>query len=307
MPYRRQACAAYRRREAAIKGKIRVRLPEGGRGRRGLFPCRLSRGACRPGRRWISTGWRRRAGAFRRRADDDPGTREAPFWLEGDDRFTVDGKLAIHGTGSEDFFNCGWYALEGRLNGPAAYPTHGFPIYRSPEKEVWQAAAYRWNVADPVPYSSSISAGIEHGGENQFEADYRAGVFWYAQEPTRALVKARYLFATDLRGEPVHVRTPIRVRAGPADLRRREGEGVLRRFPGFRRRLGASVRADDAGLHASLAGRHALHLSEHHGDCCPGSTVYVRAKGLDAYHAEIMSKGYPNMRPGVEETAVEHA
>lgn len=45
-----------------------------------------------------------------------------------------------------------------------------------------------------------------------------------------------------------------------------------------------------------------LHLSEHHGDCCPGSTVYVRAKGLDAYHAEIMSKGYPSMRPGVEET-----
>ena len=46
-----------------------------------------------------------------------------------------------------------------------------------------------------------------------------------------------------------------------------------------------------------------LHLSEHHGDCCPGSTVYVRVKGLDAYHAEIMSKGYPSMRPGVEETA----
>jgi uncharacterized glyoxalase superfamily protein PhnB len=46
----------------------------------------------------------------------------------------------------------------------------------------------------------------------------------------------------------------------------------------------------------------ALHLSEHHGDCCPGSTVYVRAKGLDAYHAEIMAKGYPNMRPGIEET-----
>ncbi|APW60053.1 glyoxalase superfamily protein [Paludisphaera borealis] len=45
-----------------------------------------------------------------------------------------------------------------------------------------------------------------------------------------------------------------------------------------------------------------LHLSEHHGDCCPGSTVYVRAKGLDAYHAEITSKGYPYMRPGVEET-----
>lgn len=46
----------------------------------------------------------------------------------------------------------------------------------------------------------------------------------------------------------------------------------------------------------------ALHLSEHHGDCCPGSTVYVRANGLDAYHAEIMAKGDTNMRPGIEET-----
>jgi len=45
-----------------------------------------------------------------------------------------------------------------------------------------------------------------------------------------------------------------------------------------------------------------LHLSEHHGDGCPGSTIYIRAKGLVAYHGEIMSKGYPAMRPGVEET-----
>lgn len=45
-----------------------------------------------------------------------------------------------------------------------------------------------------------------------------------------------------------------------------------------------------------------LHLSEHHGDSCPGSTVYVRSKGLEAFHAEIMSKGYPHMRPGVEKT-----
>jgi len=46
----------------------------------------------------------------------------------------------------------------------------------------------------------------------------------------------------------------------------------------------------------------ALHLSEHHGDCCPGSTVYVRTNGIDGYHAEITSKGYPYLRPGVETT-----
>lgn len=45
-----------------------------------------------------------------------------------------------------------------------------------------------------------------------------------------------------------------------------------------------------------------LHLSEHHGDCCPGSTAFLRVTGLDAYHAEITAKGYGHLRPGVERT-----
>jgi len=48
-------------------------------------------------------------------------------------------------------------------------------------------------------------------------------------------------------------------------------------------------------------GRLVLHLSEHHGDACPGSTVFVRLTGLDAYHREITAKGYPYMRPGIEQ------
>src|SRR5262245_26530009 len=45
-----------------------------------------------------------------------------------------------------------------------------------------------------------------------------------------------------------------------------------------------------------------LHLTEHHGDCCPGSTVFVWMTGLDDYHREITSKGYTFLRPGVERT-----
>lgn len=45
-----------------------------------------------------------------------------------------------------------------------------------------------------------------------------------------------------------------------------------------------------------------LHLSEHHGDCCPGSTVFLRVTGLDAYHREITARGYGFMRPAVEPT-----
>ena len=43
-----------------------------------------------------------------------------------------------------------------------------------------------------------------------------------------------------------------------------------------------------------------LHLSEHHGDACPGSTVTVQTTGLDEYHREITTKGYRFMRPGIE-------
>ena len=46
----------------------------------------------------------------------------------------------------------------------------------------------------------------------------------------------------------------------------------------------------------------ALFLSEHHGDGTPGSAVFVWMTGLSGFHAEITAKGYPYMRPGIEET-----
>jgi hypothetical protein len=45
-----------------------------------------------------------------------------------------------------------------------------------------------------------------------------------------------------------------------------------------------------------------LHLTEHYGDCCPGSTVFLPVTGLDEYHREISAKGYGFMRPAVEPT-----
>ena len=45
-------------------------------------------------------------------------------FLEGDDQITVDGQVVGHGAGTEDFFNSGWYFL----NGPYWLPTHGAPI-----------------------------------------------------------------------------------------------------------------------------------------------------------------------------------
>ncbi|MDB5343491.1 MAG: glyoxalase/bleomycin resistance/extradiol dioxygenase family protein [Schlesneria sp.] len=45
-----------------------------------------------------------------------------------------------------------------------------------------------------------------------------------------------------------------------------------------------------------------LHLSEHHGDCCPGSTIFVEMTGIEAFHAELGTKKYKYLRPGIETT-----
>ena len=45
-----------------------------------------------------------------------------------------------------------------------------------------------------------------------------------------------------------------------------------------------------------------FHLSEHHGDCCPGSTVFASVTGLEDYYAEISARKYENLRPCLERT-----
>ncbi len=42
-----------------------------------------------------------------------------------------------------------------------------------------------------------------------------------------------------------------------------------------------------------------LHLSEHHGDCCPGAALRISVDDLDALHAELTARAYANARPGI--------
>lgn len=44
-----------------------------------------------------------------------------------------------------------------------------------------------------------------------------------------------------------------------------------------------------------------LHLSEHHGDATPGSTVFVPTIDIDALHKELHDKDYKYAKPGVED------
>ena len=59
--------------------------------------------------------------------------------------------------------------------------------------------------------------------------------------------------------------------------------------------------ADGLPLYMQVSrGALCLHLSEHHGDACPGSTVFVRMRGVEALHRELTAKTYRYLRPGVE-------
>jgi uncharacterized glyoxalase superfamily protein PhnB len=45
-----------------------------------------------------------------------------------------------------------------------------------------------------------------------------------------------------------------------------------------------------------------LHLSEHHGDACPGAAMRIACTDVDALHAELSAKRYGYARPGIEDT-----
>jgi uncharacterized glyoxalase superfamily protein PhnB len=45
-----------------------------------------------------------------------------------------------------------------------------------------------------------------------------------------------------------------------------------------------------------------IHLSEHHGDCCPGAAIRIEVVDVDAFERELLDKRYGYARPGLEAT-----
>lgn len=44
-----------------------------------------------------------------------------------------------------------------------------------------------------------------------------------------------------------------------------------------------------------------IHLSGHHGDCCPGAAMRIEAEDVDALHQELAARQYGYARPEVED------
>lgn len=45
-----------------------------------------------------------------------------------------------------------------------------------------------------------------------------------------------------------------------------------------------------------------IHLSEHHGDATPGSSIRIEMENIEAFHQQLMAKNYKYAKPGLEKT-----
>jgi hypothetical protein len=86
----------------------------------------------------------------------------SPLWFgEGDAKFYVDGAKtpSIQGTGTEDYFLMAWGLVE-RL-----FPYFGCTYMSCPLDDLGvQYSLYRWHIADPVRFTTSLRFEIEHKG-----------------------------------------------------------------------------------------------------------------------------------------------
>ena len=105
------------------------------------------------------------------------------YFFEGDDQTTIDGELVIHGTGSEDFYNGGWYDVPGRWESRKSYPLSGCLGY---QKHLGRSGGYRLMLSDAYAFRKSILQTIEHAPtNNDAPNDYCGLTMLYAeQRPT---------------------------------------------------------------------------------------------------------------------------
>ncbi len=115
-------------------------------------------------------------------------------FLEGNEMVYVDGRKkenyyqgigppkpgqfmpAIEGTGTEDYFCSGWYFDHGTYSSPY----HGCLIRNS---KMGRIGAYRWHIADAIPFKKSIRFTIQVGPQDNIRAAYASVAYWYQTQP----------------------------------------------------------------------------------------------------------------------------
>jgi len=126
--------------------------------------------------------------------------------LEGDPRFFFDDSLTpqAYGTGTEEWGGGGDYWGGRNMTLPFA----GHPVGARDLKEAQNAedrihSAYRFLLADIMPFGKNAFIRLEHGGHNEATEHYKTVAFWYGL-PGASLVKTDELKIGDATSERAH-------------------------------------------------------------------------------------------------------
>jgi hypothetical protein len=148
-------------------------------------------------------------------------------YLEGDERVYVDGAPdpAHYGTGTEDFFNGGFY-FDG---GPFRHPLFGSPYHEVTPAGEDVTAMFRLMLTDAVPFASSLAAGLEGGPSQNLRLKARTVAFYYSRSRPRLVrVDTLDLGSTASRRNHAYV-PPAGARCRTLDARFEGEPGVARR------------------------------------------------------------------------------
>lgn len=102
---------------------------------------------------------------------------EGYWYLEGDERFFIDGKLSpnLHGTGTEDYYDGAFY-----FKSAEPYFQAIFGVQNKTINLYHSYSAYRLHINDVIPFTNSADFGIEHGGTDDTASNYSSVAFYYA-------------------------------------------------------------------------------------------------------------------------------
>jgi D-arabinan exo alpha-(1,3)/(1,5)-arabinofuranosidase (non-reducing end) len=131
--------------------------------------------------------------------------RDGIGYLEGDERIFIDNEEepSIHGTGTEDYFNSGWYYSEGTYS----MPFHGLSYKDEPNARI---CSYRFHIIDAISFQSRIQATIEHGTKNNATGVlYDTVAYWYQLEPHLEFAEVPPAREVFIPGEPYRVHEKI--------------------------------------------------------------------------------------------------
>jgi len=121
-------------------------------------------------------------------------------YLEGDEHILVDGARTpvVLGTGTEDFFNGGFYFDEG----PFGLPSHG-NVAHDAETAADGTSAYRFFVSDPIAFRDHVRVSLQHGPADDVDVQAATLVYYYRQPRVR-LVQSDALVVGDSIDEAAH-------------------------------------------------------------------------------------------------------